>query len=453
MPIRLFWSLFALFFIARVVLAILSFRGDARPQSLERARKYFSAEAIDQGFEYHRAGFAVSLALMILSQAVLLAFILTGASASLADWCLDWTGGPPFATAHIEINAEVGRTEDALHPPSASAVAEAIADKSGGEGSGWLGQTALYLAILMIATTVATLPFDFYFGYVLEHRFGFSNLDVAGWLKLQAKSFAIGFPLTLAIGVAAYALLRFFPHAWVVVLPAGALGLQLVLTVLFPLLILPLFYKVQAVSDPALLGPLREVCAKAGVELEEVKLIDASRYSSKTNAFFTGFGRHKSIYLFDTLVAKHTPQETAAVLAHELGHWRHHHVAKGIALSTLGLLAACVALQWLAPRLEASSYLHFRGLADIGSLPVLLLLGSIAGFFASPISSGISRHFERQADAACLELTAEREVYVQDFKKLAEENRANLLPHPVVVWWRYSHPPIVERIESVANSE
>jgi STE24 endopeptidase len=296
---------------------------------------------------------------------------------------------------------------------------------------------------------VATLPFDFYFGYVIEHRFGFSNLDVAGWVKLQAKGFAVSFPLTVLVGVAAYALLRAFPRAWVLLVPAGALGLQLVMTVLFPLLILPLFFKVQPVTDPALLGPLREVCAKAGVELQEVKLIDASRYSSKTNAFFTGFGRHKSIYLFDTLVNKHTPEETAAILAHELGHWRHNHVAKGIALSTGGLLLACALLAWLFPLLDSTPYLHTRGLADVASLPVLVLLASIAGFFMSPVTSGVSRYFERQADTACLELTGEREVYISDFRKLAEENRSNLLPHPVVVWWRFSHPPIVERIERV----
>lgn len=404
---RLFWIVVAVFIAARLVLAFLSYMGDTSAEAREKALRHFSAETIDRGFEYHRAGFPVAVALMLISQAALLVFILSGASPWLADRCLAWAGGRL-----------------------------------------WL-QTGFYLAILIVVTTVATLPFDFYFGYVIEHRFGFSNLDVPGWLKLQAKSFAVAFPLSVLIGVAAYSLLRAFPRAWVILVPAGALALQLVMTVLFPILILPLFFKVQAVTDPALLEPLREVCRKAGVELEEVKLIDASRYSSKTNAFFTGFGRHKSIYLFDTLVKKHTPEETAAVLAHELGHWKHNHVAKGIALSTAGLVAACLLLYVFFPRIEATPFLHARSLTDVASLPVLVLLASIAGFMTSPVSSGVSRLFERQADRACLEWTPEREVYINDFRKLAIENRANLLPHPAVVFWRYSHPPIVERIERV----
>jgi STE24 endopeptidase len=407
---RLFWLLVLAFFAARLALAFLSYLGDPRPETRERALRHFSAETLDRGFEYHRAGFPVALTLMLLTQAALLIFILSGASAGLAERCLAWVGGRVWA------------------------------------------QPGLYLAVLMAVVTVATLPFDFYFGYVIEHRFGFSNLDVRGWLLLQAKSFAVGFPLTVAVGVAAYAVLRAFPRGWVVLVPAGALALQLTMTVLFPRLILPLFFKVQPVSDPELLAPLREVSAKAGVELQGVKLIDASRYSTKTNAFFTGFGRFKSVYLFDTLVKEHRPEEVAAVLAHELGHWRHGHVAKGIALSTAGLLAACLALAWAWPRIEATAWLHAGGIQDVASLPVLLLLASIGGFFASPLSSGVSRHFERQADAACLELTGERAVYIEGFKRLAEQNRAQLLPHPVVVWWRYSHPPVVERIERVAGA-
>jgi STE24 endopeptidase len=176
-----------------------------------------------------------------------------------------------------------------------------------------------------------------------------------------------------------------------------------------------------------------------------VFVIDESRYSNHTNAFFTGLGPTKNIYLFDTLLRDHPEGEGLAVVGHEAGHWRGAHVLKGLVLGTAALFAGALLLSWLYPRLAAGA--GWRPLADPGSLPAVLLLALLGSFFASPLECLVSRAFEREADRAALELTGDRASCVETERRLARTNRSNLLPHPLVVWWYYSHPPPLERIE------
>ncbi len=407
---KLFWLAILLYVAARLGLAALNYRGDATPESRERALKYFSTEVIERGTEYHRAGFGVSILNFLFFLAVLLVFILGGFSARLGTLCAEWS-----------------------------------------RGNAWL-QVALYLTLLLLGSGILSLPFDYYFGYVIEHRFGLSKLNFGGWLLYQFKQALVGWILAVIIGSLAYALLRWFPRGWVVLVPVGALALQFTLTFLFPRLILPVFYKIEPLKDPELISAITGVTDKVGVKLKSLYLINESRYSSHTNAFFTGFGKFKEIYLYDTLLKDHSSKEVAAILAHELGHWKHNHVVKGMILSEAGIILACALLYFFFPILTRTEFLHTGGLGEAASLPTLLLLASVAGFFVDPIESSVSRFFERQADATGLELAPAPEVFIRDFKQLAISNHSDLLPHPAVVFWRYSHPPIVERIETTERS-
>lgn len=401
-----FWFLITGFILLRLIFNFLGHRGDVRPGTRERVLRHFSAEAIDKGERYHHAGWGVSLFLMLVGQAGVLFMILSGFS--------PWLG-------RVSLGLAGGRV--------------------------WL-QVSVYLAILVVGSTILSAPFSYYFGYVIEHRFGFSNLDVKGWLLLQAKQFGVSFVFGVALGTGAYALLRRFPTAWVWMIPVAALAVQLIMTVLFPKLLLPLFFKVKPLEVPEIQDAVGEICDKAGVQVKAIRLIDASRYSSHTNAFFTGFGRYKSIYLFDTLLKEHDAREVAAILAHELGHWKHGHVLKGLVLSELSILAGCVGLFYVFPFVQGAEFVRVGPIHDVTSLPLLSLLSSMAGFFASPVSSSLSRHFERQANSACIALTQAADVYIRDFVKLAEENHSHLLPHPLIVFWRFSHPPVIDRIEA-----
>ncbi|MBI1784377.1 M48 family metallopeptidase [Candidatus Sumerlaeota bacterium] len=404
---RLFWGVILCFITVRLAFAALNYRGDTSPESRERALKYFSEEVIEKGTEYHRAGFAVSVLYFLLSEGFLVLFLLLGGSSLLAERCQIWSGGRPAL------------------------------------------QVAFYLTVLSMLTGLLSLPFTYYFGYVLEHRFGFSKLTLGGWIVFQLKGALVSWVMTLLIGSLAYAILRRFPRGWVWIIPAGALILQFTLTYLFPRLILPLFYKIEPIHNPELGAAITRVADRAGVKLKSLYLINESKYSSHTNAFFTGFGKFKEIYLYDTLLKDHSNEEVAAILAHELGHWKHNHVLKGLALSELGIILACLLLYYVFPVIARAEFLKAGPIENIASLPLLLLIASIAGYFVNPISNSVSRHFERQADRAGLELSHSPDVLIRDFKQLAVSNRSDLLPHPLTVFWNYSHPPIVDRIESI----
>lgn len=404
---KVFWFVIAVFVAARLVFAAVNYRGDTSAESRQRALRVFDRSEVQAGLEYHRTGFGVAVAWFLVTVAALLWLTLGGVSLRLARWSLDVSGGRV-----------------------------------------WL-QTLIYLGVLVTVAWVAGLPQRYYLGHVIESRFGFTNMSGREWIVFQLKQFVVAGVMVLVVGSAGYALVRAFPRAWALIVPGAALVFQLVMIVVFPKLLLPIFYKVEPVSDPALVSELREVAHRAGVELTNVRMIDASRYSSHTNAFFTGFGKFKEIYLFDTLVKDHTPEEVGAILAHELGHWKRNHVLKGTFLSVMGMLAAALLLQKFFPALARAPFLNIGPLEDVSALPALLLIAMIAAFFTSPVESGISRWFEREADEIGIALTEAPDVFIRDFKRLAQTNKSNLLPHPLIVTWSYSHPPLLERIETI----
>lgn len=405
---KLFWAVIAVYMAVRLGLAFMSYRGDDSIEARERALVHFDRASIDAGVEYRRAAFPPAVVMVIFELAVLLWMTLGGASLRLARFSLDLSGGRV-----------------------------------------WL-QTLVYLAIFMAGLGLASLPFE-YWQHGVERRFGFTTMTPGQWLAYEIKQAAVGGGIALAIGFLGYALVRQFPRGWAWMIPAAALVLQLAMIVVFPRLLLPLFYKIEPPKDLALVAELRAVAHKAGVEVTNIRVINASRYSSHTNAFFTGFGKFKEIYLYDTLLKDHSPAEVGAILAHELGHWKKNHVLKGAFLAVAGLMLACLALLHGFPHLARAPFMNTGPLADVSSLPALLLLASIVSYFTRPIESAVSRRFEREADAFGLALANAPETFVRDFKQLAASNKSDLLPHPATVFWSYSHPPLVERIETIEH--
>ena len=180
--------------------------------------------------------------------------------------------------------------------------------------------------------------------------------------------------------------------------------------------------------------------------MEEVYQADASRRTRKGNAYFTGLGATKRIVLYDTLITQSDPEAVELVLAHEMGHWAHAHIWKGIALTLVGMGFAlwCGArvLAWAGAR----GAFHLAGPADVAGLPLFLLLLFVLNLASLPLQSAISRHFERQADRASLELTKNPAAFIRAEVDLARTNLADLDPPPALVWLLYTHPPVAERI-------
>jgi STE24 endopeptidase len=212
-------------------------------------------------------------------------------------------------------------------------------------------------------------------------------------------------------------------------------------------LIAPLFNKFEPIKDEALREKINALLNKAGLKAKGIYQVDEGKRSKHTNAYFTGIGKTKRIVLYDTLLSSHTPEEIVAVLAHEIGHWKKKHILKQLSFMIVAslILLYCVYLivNWQA--LYNAFGLNYQPVYA-GLFLVSLYFGA-AGFFLSPIGAAITRRYEREADRMAFELTGTALPMINALKRLAKDNLTNLHPHPFYVWFYYSHPPLIERIE------
>ena len=305
---------------------------------------------------------------------------------------------------------------------------------------------AIYIALLVVAFEVLTLPLGYYAGFVREHAFGLSTQTRAAWLLDRARGALITLALAVPLGSLLALLWRRYPGRWV--LPAWALGgvAMILLVTLAPVVIDPLFNVIRPLRDPNIAQRVIALAGRAGIPVDQVYEIDASRRTRKGNAYFTGLGRTKRIVLYDTLLTESKPDEVELVVAHEIGHWKRAHIWQGIGLSILGMGIAlwCGArvMDWVIRR----GGLHLAGPADVAGLPLFLLVLFILHLVSLPIQNAISRTFERQADGTSLELTGNAAAFIRSEVQLARSNLADLVPPPAVVWLLYTHPPVAERI-------
>lgn len=278
---------------------------------------------------------------------------------------------------------------------------------------------------------------------------GNPHYDLTNWLA--DRYLAVGVDLaTQAIVLAAfYSLLIWLPRLWWLAAPLGAGLLGVAYAWIAPVWINPLFNTFTPLEDTAwsALHPrVRALLRKADVPVDDILVMNASRQSGHTNAYFTGFGPTRRIVLYDTLLKNHTAAEVESVLAHEIGHWKHDHIVKGILLGMLGSVFGF----WLLDRFlrgamgTAPWNLHSR--ADPAGLWLILLLLYAGSWLAMPAENLVSRYFERQADEMSLELARNPDAFIATERKMAIDNKSNVAPAPWNIWLFASHPPTVERI-------
>jgi Zn-dependent protease with chaperone function len=243
-----------------------------------------------------------------------------------------------------------------------------------------------------------------------------------------------------------------WPSSWPVVVACAAAALVLVLQFVAPLVLEPLFNRFRPLADAQLAADLRALAGRAQVPIRDVLVADASRRTRKVNAYVSGLGRTRRVVVFDTLLDDADVRELNLVVAHELGHQRARHVAKGTLLAMVGA-AAFVLLAWAL--LSWDSLLDAIGADGAGDprvIPFLLLLASVLGLAASPFGSALSRRWERQADAFSLELTDDPDVFVSTHRRLALTNLADLVPPRLAYVFWFSHPTPPERIASARRA-
>jgi STE24 endopeptidase len=292
---------------------------------------------------------------------------------------------------------------------------------------------------------IPSLPFEWWETFRLEAQFGFNKMTPGLWiadrLKGAALLVAIGFPLLWGL----LALVGLAGDAWWLWGFGLLFGVQLLMLVLYPRLILPIFNKLTPLPE----GPLRErlfaLADRTGFKASTIEVMDGSKRSGHANAFFTGFGRFRRIVLLDTLLNQLTEEETEAVLAHEVGHYRRGHVPKMLATSAALQFAGFFAVAWLAKSDWFNPSFGFQA----GELaPAFLLFGLTSGlatFWFAPLGNRVSRKHEFEADAFAREAMGGPSALVSALRKLAGKSLVNLTPHPLFSAVYYSHPALVER--------
>lgn len=309
---------------------------------------------------------------------------------------------------------------------------------------------AAFILAVGVLLSLPGLPFDWWAQFRLEERFGFNKSSPGLWIADKIKGLALtlllGFPLLWAL----LSLVRWVGPSWWLWGFGLLFGFQLLMLVLYPKLILPLFNKLTPLPEGELKERLLALADRTQFKARSIEVIDGSKRSGHSNAFFTGFGRFRRIVLFDTLIQQLTPEELEAVLAHEVGHYRRGHIPKMLAVSAVLQFAAFAIIAWLA----RSDWFNPAFGFPAGELaPAFLLFGLLSGlvtFWFSPLGNLVSRRHEYEADAFAREAMGGPAAMVGALRKLAQKNLTNLTPHPWFSGFYYSHPTLVEREAALA---
>jgi STE24 endopeptidase len=329
------------------------------------------------------------------------------------------------------------------------AVLEAVFPRWGGMAY----QLAL-LAAFAVVGAVLDLPFELYSTFRLEQRFGFNRMTWRLYLADMVKSAVVGAVIGLPIAALILWIMGATGGLWWLWAWGAWAALNVLILVFYPTVIAPLFNKFEPLADESLKARVQDLMARCGFAAKGLFVMDGSKRSAHGNAYFTGFGAAKRVVFFDTLLSKLSPGEVEAVLAHELGHFKHKHVTKRMLAMFALSLAAFALLGWLSGQtwFYVSLGVQPSMTAPNNALALLLFLLAtpVFGFFVSPLFAQLSRKHEFEADAyACAQ--ASGPDLAAALLKLHEDNAATLTPDPVYVRFYYSHPPASERLAALSR--
>jgi STE24 endopeptidase len=310
-----------------------------------------------------------------------------------------------------------------------------------------------YIGILLIGYSLVTLPFGVYHTFVIEERFGFNRTSRRTFLTDKVKSLGLSVLIGAALLSGILALFEYVGHyAWIYCWIAVSV-FSLILTYVAPTWIMPLFNKFTPLEPGELKEAIFSYARSVSFPIKNVFVMDGSRRSSKSNAFFTGFGRNKRIALFDTLIDKHTVPELVAVLAHEIGHHKKKHILQGAIINIVhfGVLFFILSIFLSSSGLYDAFYMEqqsiYSGILFFGLLytPLEMIL-SVAMY-------ALSRKNEYEADRFAAETIQNPRHLTEALKRLYAGNLSNLLPHPFYVFLNYSHPPLLQRLRAISRYE
>ncbi len=311
----------------------------------------------------------------------------------------------------------------------------------------------LYLGILMLATALLDIPFAVYSTFSIEERFGLNRTTITTFISDRIK----GFFLAIILGVPLLGLILWFFErtgnwAWIACW-SGVTLFTIIIQFLAPVLIMPLFNRFTPMEDGELKDIINDYAQQEKFQIQGIYTMDGSKRSTKLNAFFTGFGRTRKIVFYDTLIRKLSHNEILSVLAHEMGHYRRHHLLK---MLTASILQTGLVFFLLSQIMGNSLLFAAFGMEHISFYAGLVFFGFLytpVNLFLSLIINWLSRHHEYQADRYVTDSSGRQKDLISGLKKLGLSNMAHLTPHPLTTILHASHPPLNDRIRKIIEQD
>lgn len=307
----------------------------------------------------------------------------------------------------------------------------------------------LFLVISSWAVGLIRLPASLYAKFVIEEKFGFNTSSFRTCIKDAVLGMIVGIVLLIALLGGLYAVMALSGGYWWLT-AWGFVGIfQFLLTILYPMIIAPLFNKFEALPEGELKNCLDALAERCRFAVKGIFVMDGSRRSRHSNAYFTGFGKFRRIVIFDTLIESLSIDELEAVLAHEIGHWKHGHIRKqliiGIVLNLALFALAGWALNW-PPLFQAFG---FAAPSLHGFIVLTVFFATPIMSFFSPLTNSLARKYEYQADGFACKQTGGPDAMKSALLNLSRDNLSNLTPHPAYSFWHYSHPALSERLKAL----
>lgn len=325
-----------------------------------------------------------------------------------------------------------------------------VAAAASGGSSSSLPTVLIFTALLMLLVELAGLLPRFYRTFVLEQRYGLSSTPWRVWLVDHGQASALSAVIVCAAAAAVYATLAHWPTWWWLVSAVGCVVVVAALAKVAPVVLLPLFYRVRPLDNPALQARLVRLSERAGLPVLGVYEWRLGEKSRRANAALVGSGATRRILLSDTLLFSYSDDEVEVILAHELGHHAHHDLRSGLFIeavrvsATFAVAAAALALGWRRLGLD--------GPADVAGLPLLLVVAGAVATLTGPALNALSRRNEFRADRFAVALTGRPEAFVSALRRLAAQNLAEPRPSTAALWLFHTHPPFEQRIGAICEA-
>ncbi len=310
-------------------------------------------------------------------------------------------------------------------------------------------QVALFFLLFSLFFFIIDLPLSFYSGFVIEHRFQVSNLTFLGWLRENGKRSLLSFVFSLVLIQGLYFLIERRTSDWWLWAWAAYAGVSFIMGKLFPVFIVPLFYKYQPLPEGELKDRILALLKRFGLPAANLFSINLSKTTKKANAAFMGLGKTKRVVLSDTLLENFTPAEIEQVVAHELGHFKHQDIWKQLGLGlSISLICFYLGYQGVENMLSVAG---LETAADVAGLPLLMLIFLGVSYVSMPITNGFSRSCEFAADRFALDACRDRDTFISMMNKLGKLNLSDPDPAPWYEFIFYSHPSNKKRIAAAQS--